>query len=351
MKILQLTFTYGNNFGGMMQAYALNKVLSDMGNDCYFLPFYPKPFELPKQQLSAKGKILELFRRYKHRNYTKEWFSEFNHFLYERCQFAPYVDLNALASIDKEYDMFLVGSDQVWSVQNYKNEYCLLKWVSEQSKRCSYAASLGNYSIRMNNDPVLDAIRNFGSISFREEIDYCDAKRNGISCRLDIDPTFLIDRTEWEKLVKSNYRYLENYVTLFGYDNKSFKFAKAYAKKHKKKLVIVNYFGNRVFPGIGILNPPSPVDLLSVIRYSNCIVTHSYHVFIVSLNLNKRVFYSKINNDKVSERFATVVHHFELPNLETEAENMEIGVDWNRFNSRLAELRWDSMEYLKGITK
>lgn len=50
MKILQFTFTYGNNLGAMLQAYALNKVLTDMGNDCYFQPFFEKPFELPKSK-------------------------------------------------------------------------------------------------------------------------------------------------------------------------------------------------------------------------------------------------------------------------------------------------------------
>lgn len=351
MKILQLTFTYGNNFGAMMQAYALQKVLTDMGNDCYFLPFFQKPFELPEYELSLKGKVLWGLRKYKRRNYTKKWFSNFNHFLYDHCQFAPYIELSNLASIGEEYDRFLVGSDQVWNIQSYNNDYCLLKWVPEKAKRCSYAASLGNYSIRMKNNPVLEAIREFGSVSFREQMDYQDAKRNGVQCRMDLDPTFLLDRAEWEKMVDERYKYLEDCVALFGYDRQSFVFAKTYAERNKKQMVIVNYFGNRLFPGIRILNPASPVDLLSVIRYADCIVTHSYHVFIISLNLNKQVYYSKTNSGKNSDRFATVEERFSLPDLSAIPEHIGTIVDWKIFNSRLSELRAESLAYLRGITE
>lgn len=350
MKILQFTFTYGNNLGAMLQAYALNKVLTDMGNDCYFQPFFEKPFELPKSKLSLKDKILCLLRYYKKRNYTDKWFSNFNHFLYDRCKFAPFVEFDKLQNIQNEYDMFLVGSDQAWNIQNYNNEYCLLKWVSDQNKRCSYAVSLGNYSIRLKNDPVAEAIKNFEYISFREMVDYLDAKRNGIDCRMDIDLTFLLEQSEWKKLTSNEYSFLKDCVVMFGYDRQSFEFAKSYAKIKHKKLIIVNYFGNRTFPGIKIINPSTPQELLSVIQYANCVVTHSYHVFIVSLNLNTRVFVTKNSGNKTASRFETVMLLFELSNRETDVNSIDAEIDWKAFNEKLSVMRKESIAYLRSIT-
>lgn len=351
MNILQLTFTYGNNVGGMLQAYALNRVLTDMGNDCRFLPFFESPFTLQPEKLSAKGRFLRWLRWYKHRNYTNEWFYQFNRFLYDHCQFAEYVPLDQLASIQNDYDMFLVGSDQVWNIPVFQTQHCLLEWVSDKKKRSSYAASLGNYSIRLKNDPVGEAIANFQNISFREELDYEDAKRNGLDCRLDIDPTFLLDQTHWYSLTDDSYTAYENCVALFGYSKDTFEFAKKYAKEHKKKLVIVNYFGNKIFPGIRIVNPSTPLELLSIMRYSACTVTHSYHVFIVSLNLNTPVFYQcKTTAGKTGNRFQTVVNRFGLHGREAIPCNVNQEIDWAAFNRKVAELRDDSLAYLRRIT-
>lgn len=339
--------------GAMLQAYALNKVLTEMGNDCYFLPFYEKPFEIIKTRLGLIEKILSFFRKIKGRQYTDEWFKQFNLFLYKHCQFAPYVDLDNLRSIENDYDMFLVGSDQVWNVMAFNSEYCLLKWVSENNKKCSYAASLGSYSIRMKNDPVLENIKNFVYISFREKIDYEDAKRNSVSGRLDLDPTFLIDKSHWLELTDSKYQYLKDYVCIFGYDKQSYDFAKKYAKKNGIKIVVVNYFGNHILPGIKILNPPSPTELLSVIAYAGCVVTHSYHVFILCLNLNTQVYLSRdlLRREKSENRFVTVIGGFGLKNREAKMENIDFTVDWDNFNYQLREQREESLSYLKRMTK
>lgn len=351
MKILQLTFTYGNNMGAMLQAYALNKTLTEMGNDCYFLPFYEKPFEIVKTKISAKEKVLSVFRRIKGRQYTDKWFKQFNSFLYDKCQFAPYVDLNELDSIEKNYDKFIVGSDQVWNMMAFNSEYCLLKWVSDRNKKCSYAASLGAYSIRMQNDTVLDTIKDFNSLSFRETIDYEDAKRNGVECRLDLDPTLLIDKSVWYELTDSKYEYLNDYICIFGFDKQSYAFAKEYAKKKGLKVIVVNYFGNRILPGIKIINPPSPTELLSVIEHANCIVTHSYHVFILSLNLNTQVFITTKNTGRSANRFDTIINMFGLENREAKIENIDCVVEWDKFNRQLLERRDDSLSYLKRMTE
>lgn len=351
MKILQLTFTYGNNMGAMLQAYALNRVLTEMGNECELLPFFEHPFELNRDK-SLRGKISQVLKQYKGRYYSDEWFSQFNHFLYQRCKFAGYTDLEQLSKLEQDYDLFLAGSDQVWNMQNYDSKYCLLQWVSAPQKRASYACSLGNYSIRLRNDPVSEAIRQFPVASFREKMDYEDAVRNGISSRIDVDPTFLLEKAQWEDLCDMSYMKFENRVVVFGYDKIAFNFAKEYCRKYNLEMVIVNYFGNRVFPGIQIVNPADPLGLLSIIKYAACVVTHSYHVFILSLNMNKRVFVSNLldRKTKSTNRFDTVISRFGIKNIEATIENSDNKTNWEELNYALSIARNESKLYLRRLT-
>ena len=337
--------------GAMLQAYALNKTLESLGNECYFLPFYENPFSLPNTRLNFVNYMLKFARNYKKRNYTDNWMYNFNHFLYDHCKFAPFTQLDQLYQIQNDYDIFIVGSDQVWNMNAYNNRHCLLEWVNDKNKCFSYAASLGDYSIRLKNDPVAKCIKNFSGISFREKIDYEDARRNGIKCRIDLDPTFLIDKIQWEELTDKKYSYLENSITLFGYDKQSFAFAEKYARQNKLKIVIANYFGNRFFPGIKIINPCTPTEMLSIIKYSNCVVTHSYHGFILSLNLNKQVFYTPRSTGKSNSRFETVLDFFDLQNCETDVKNINCKINYKKFNEKRYELREGSLNYLKRITQ
>lgn len=350
MKILQLTFTYGNNMGAMLQAYALNRVLRELGNECHLLPMYEDAFHLPKQNLNIENKIFRILRFYKNRNYTDAWFYRFNQFLYDHCAFAPYVSMEELSALESAYDLFLVGSDQVWNALQYDTAPYFLEWVGDKKKRCSYAASLGDYSIRLKNDPVAKKIREFDNISFRERMDYEDALRNEMQCRLDLDPTFLLTREQWMELTQKPYGDLQDCVVLFGYDKSSFQFAKAYAREKGKRFCIVNYFGNRMFPGISIYNPSSPLELLSVIRHAYCVVTHSYHVFILSLNLNKQVFCSEWKNTKRGNRMQTVVDLFDLKNRTARLDNMDCVIDWEMFNKKLEGERQRSLAFLRSVT-
>ena len=117
--------------------------------------------------------------------------------------------------------------------------------------------------------------------------------------------------------------------------------------------MVINYFGNHLLPGIKNINPPSPIELLSVIAYANCIITHSYHVFILSLNLNTKVFINtrSFKNLKSYNRFSTVIEMFKLKGLESEICNIDNNIDWDKFNSILKREREESINYLKRMSE
>ena len=89
---------------------------------------------------------------------------------------------------------------------------------------------------------------------------------------------------------------------------------------------------------------------MAVIQYANCVVTHSYHVFIVSLNLNTRVFVTKNSGNKTASRFETVMLLFELSNRETDVNSIDAEIDWKAFNEKLSVMRKESIAYLRSIT-
>ena len=54
MKIGILTFHYCNNYGAALQAYALKKVLTDMGEDVFFVQHYVEKILPHKKQIKER---------------------------------------------------------------------------------------------------------------------------------------------------------------------------------------------------------------------------------------------------------------------------------------------------------
>ena len=161
MKIGIMTFWWSNdNYGQLLQCYALQKYLRDKGHDVFSIKYnYTKdikrnplffrllkacnPILLFKYLLSKKrcAKILNeqnIYDRY-FDDFREKYihFSDFNYVSYEDLKQNP-----------PDADVYIVGSDQVWNYWNMKLwryinplHVYFLDFGSEKIKRISYAAS------------------------------------------------------------------------------------------------------------------------------------------------------------------------------------------------------------------
>ena len=220
MKIGVLTLPLHTNYGGILQAYALQTVLERMGH-CVEVLNLPQIKTLP-----SKWPIVFAKRLVKKVIFHKKCFifAEFRHNKYypllskNTQQFIDsYVNQRMIWSLnevkEKDYDAIVVGSDQIWnpscfrSMWNADMETAFLGFTEKWNiKRVAYAASFGKdewmYS-KEETEKCIELAKKFVCLSVREKsgVDLC---LNQLKVSADIvpDPTLLLGKDFYIDLVK-----------------------------------------------------------------------------------------------------------------------------------------------------
>ena len=182
-----LTFHRESNYGAFLQTFALFEMLKKMGCDVEIIDF-----RLP---IISQGFIRNIFRYFliDRRDFAKAR-TKFLKLTTER-----YFNSNELVAKLPNFDLFIVGSDQVWTEEITKEvrDTYFFDFLPDDVKRISYAASFGTDNWIYND---LDSLRisklltKFSGISVREKsaVTYCANKLN-MHAQLVLDPTLLLD--------------------------------------------------------------------------------------------------------------------------------------------------------------
>lgn len=219
MRIGILTQPLLNNYGGLLQNYALQQVLKGMGHEVETVDWMPASAGAIKTWLWRKKEtLLSLVLKdrekpsYSLTDKEKEIISRNTHRFIDRyISVCPSIAKNEeeFRSIDEahKYQAYVVGSDQVWR-PNYNpfQTAMFLDFVERKDvKRIAYAASFGTsaweFTQQMTEECALLA-RKFDLITVREKsgVDLC--KRHlGVEATHVLDPTMLLNREDYEMVV------------------------------------------------------------------------------------------------------------------------------------------------------
>ncbi len=376
MKICILTHPLHNNYGGLLQAYALQKVLRDMGHDVvtdrdgYWknspIPsFRDRLFSLIINILSYLG-ISRIVRtpsctlNYLLDNYNIGMNNK--KFVRNNIRTVSLFKNRSLPSkhtINK-YDAFVVGSDQVWRSKYVDPSIYFLNFIqSKRIKKVAYAASfgtdnLGEYTQKELEDSKKGA-KQFDTISVREinGIDICN-NILGVEAVQVLDPTMILDKSDYLKLIKEEDR------------NISKKIANCYIlDKSKEKTNIINNICLKL--GLeAVYSMPDeykasdknikkstyiPISSwLSLFRDSKFVVTDSFHgtVFAIIFNVP---FVSIVNDDRGASRFNSLLKLFGLKdrminNIEDLSCVDLLNIDYNRVNIIHKQWKRKSLDFL-----
>ena len=217
MRIAILTLPLNTNYGGILQAYALQTVLERMGHEVCLIEKRRQPYRLPlwKAPLSYGKRILK--------NLTGHPFP----MLYEQKMRIeePIERQHTNAFIDKyirrrivgnfvviekgDFDAFVVGSDQVWRPRYFhKIERVYLDFTAGWNiKRVAYAASFGTDEWEYTSGQTKRCaalLKQFDAVSVREDsgVDLC-RERFCVSAEHVLDPTMLLSREDYIKLFEA----------------------------------------------------------------------------------------------------------------------------------------------------
>ena len=209
MKLAILTITDGQNYGNRLQNYALQEVLRDMGHDVTTIrrrTFHDRT----AAQRSVQG-AKSLVKAMLGRDYeapTAARRKAFDAFNRRYLTFSDTVLHDNLAPehFARQYDRFIVGSDQVWNAQfriiydDLKNH---LAAFAEPRQRIAYAASFGGDVIPEQYLPLFQQeLPRFRAVSVREESGVALAERCGAKAEVVLDPTMLLPAERWQRLAR-----------------------------------------------------------------------------------------------------------------------------------------------------
>lgn len=323
IRIGIITILKVNNYGAELQAYATQAVLNRLGYDAEIIDylFYKnsehKATTLSKptfhhgikkwlaewlypimERLKAKkyGKInqirLERFDNF-HREYTR--MSQTFHTMDELYTHVP------------NYDIYMVGSDQVWNPGIYSSiEPYFLTFAPKGKKRIAYASSFGVSTLTDSYIPFYrKMLKEMNAIGVREEQAVSLVKEvSGKNATWVLDPTLLLTATEWKQIVRPTVTLNEKYLLI--YELTPCPYIKTLAT-HLGKILnyrIVRICKQAAVEDKEILNvtDAGPAEFLHLFSEASLILTNSFHGTAFSINFSKD-FYTvtptrKANNSR-----------------------------------------------------
>ena len=273
-----ISFHRADNLGAVLQAYALQRTLTDVfGCDTEIIDYRCPKIENDKKQASGLKKFaLQVYYAIKH--------SAFEGFRNRYLNVSQRFDPQTVGQCGSSYDLFITGSDQVWNYEcsGWDDAY-FLSFVEAGKKKCAYAASLGRYEFTPEEQVhVKELLQDFSCISLREDAAKQTLQKLGVENTLVCaDPVVLLTKDQWLQITPPR-RCKDKYVFVYMIMNseKVLQEAKAYAKKHNCKVIC-----NKTSPEFILRG--SPRDFLSWIYHAECVFTNSFHGTSFSLILEK----------------------------------------------------------------
>lgn len=338
MKIGILTLPLHFNYGGILQAYALQTILENMGHEV--VVFNKKYSE------SSKSRIKRFFgvNRYK---------KDIHNFIIKKINNRWIEDFSNLNNDD--YDAIVVGSDQVWRCEyfsvlsnNFSNAF-LSFTKNWKIKRLSYAASFGvdNWSEDKDSTNEIRALLNdFDAVSVREQsgVEICK-EIFGINSLLVVDPTMLIPISKYMTFVKKT---RERGILKYILDITDSKLE--FINKVKKQLNLDVFSNNPV--SRNTLRDYSVENWISGFTNASIVITDSFHACVFSILFHKP-FYVLANSSRGISRINTLLSTFGLTHLlidESDIENVSIpNIEWDAVDKVLIEKREQGINFLDKI--
>lgn len=355
-----ITFQKCGNFGADLQAYALCHKLRKLGYDAENIDYlhctHPRHINnrasrpvLPmsiknilKARLFPLIKLIREGRSHKQRGLCFEkWFHD------NVITSKEYRDAASLYLNPPKYDVYMVGSDQVWNPRLYSNIKPYFLDFAPKGARCvSYASSFGVGELSgIAFYRYKQWLRRFSHIGLREKsgADIVNAMALDAEVAHVLDPTLLLNYEDWaavsvEPIEKPVGKYLLLYDLIASPETVAF--AGRWAHQNGWNVIRI---------GDGAYGPG---EFLWLFANAEAVVTNSFHGTVFSI-INHRPFYTIIPRGMSNAgRIESLVSKLALSGRMIHAsscdkQSLSGVVDWVEIDSRLNALRKESIDFLE----
>ena len=300
-KVGIITFHNEQNYGAVLQAYALQETIKKLGCESYIINYiepiekYWKSIFTEKQKIAnikiwLKIMITNIVYFKKNRKRKKNFYKFINKNI---KLYGKYKNERQLKDNAPEFDVYITGSDQVWNTKitkGLKDAYTL-NFGTSNITRASYAASLGNDKIDESEiAEYREKLKILNKISVREdtgkEILEKILHRN---IELVLDPTLLLDRKDWNNVKSDSKDEKKKYILIYDLEKNNIVYEVANEIKEKLKIPIVNFRRKRWKKIIGKYES-GPEEFLNLINNAEIVVTNSFHGAVFSIIFHKKFY-------------------------------------------------------------
>lgn len=375
MKIGILTQPLQDNYGGLLQAYALKEVLKELGheviiiNRIYKSPIWRKYTSIAKNKLIGRKISPNILTKKSllnevsihTRKFREKYFPELSDEI---------IDQNGMKRLNfMGFDAYVVGSDQCWrpryspGIRNYFLDFAI---KDKRVKRVAYAASFGVSNWEFSNEDTLackELLQKFDAISVREfsAISLINKYFRRTDSQHVLDPTMLLPTNRYKEIVdKESITQSPGNLKIYVLDKTSDKnnlvkrleeklqlkaFEVLPTKRLKDEKVTSGNINDFVFP--------NPAAWLKGFQDAKFVLTDSFHGTVFSI-LHNIDFIALGNIERGLSRFQSLLKMFGLEDrLITDIDSVNIDnyvdkkIDWNTVNNILDKEKEKSLEFLK----
>lgn len=369
------------NYGTSLVGYALVKKIQSLGYDLEIINYKKRLtiFQKVKFIVNAVlcGELKELFSRVSlwkciysssYLKGLKERISSVENYKAKHLLpfFHDFEGFDNLSEGSKQYDVVVVGSDQVWTPMSLPNKFFNLLFVDDSVRKISYASSFGVSVIpRFQKKATAHYLNRFHSISVREQkgkeiVDSISSK----TATVVADPTMLLTAKEWESEIYEDIRedcqLKEPYIFCYflGTNPEGRNAAEKLKKETGFKIVTLRHMDEFYEPDENF-GDEAPYDVdpngfLRLIHNAEYVCTDSFHCTAFSIQFHKQfmTFY-RFAQSSVTGRNSRIDSLFDV--LKVDRSRIYSGsikpiysnLNWNLIDSNLNELRTFSLNYLK----
>lgn len=358
-KIGILTFHRAENYGAVLQCYALLNTLKGMGMEVEVIDYFPKSikqaykiWEWKKiKPFNLKSYAILFFKQVFSLNYRIKRKLLFSRFIKNHITLSPNFQSNK-----QEYDLLIMGSDQIWNpILTHGFDPYFTGYIDNEikTKKCiTYAVSYGNCPLTDENLNYLkDCLKNFKSISVREKsaLEVLNPLTDNNIYQV-LDPTLLLPARIWDDLACKDRLINEKYILIYQviYKPDIYKAAAKIAKQYGAKIVEIK--GHIKLTGNGadkVIQVTSPNRFVELIRDAECVITSSFHGTAFSI-IYKKDFYFHPVGDQRDERSKSLLQSLKLTDrIINDSNQIEFcSVNYKEAEVELKKLKEESLEFL-----
>jgi len=364
MRLAIITMFRLNNYGSVLQAFATQQVIKRMGIESDIVDYkYPNEYQYKRgfkrpSKTSLKYKIAKILgiREFLSK-IVKSFISQYiqsTHFFTTKDEILKDLPI---------YDIYLVGSDQVWNPRFMKgDDVFLLSFAPSDKKKISYSSSFACNSIA---DQYIDSYKEwlskFSAISVREKQGVHLIKElTGKDVTVTLDPTLLLNKEEWlvfsnQKPFKSKKNYILLYMLGYAFDPSPdiYNLLKYYQEKYDYKVISFTPIPKQYsIKNVKILYRTDFFDFLHYFANASLVITSSLHGTAFALNFGKPLISVVNDKNKLSDdRQCSILESLNLESCvfykESAIDSVNPYYDKIEEQKNLQQMRDASISYLK----